>query len=109
MLTVIPATLSIYSSKGAVIPCRLHNTVDTAVFGESPDKLSDTGGRVVKSTDLPPFVGGGATTNVALLTSIPMYLMAVHFFLVFNDIAYILVLHCEYGHGLRHLTNLSGF
>ena len=88
--------------QGAVIPCRLHNTVDTAVFGESPDKLSDTSGRVVKSTDLPAFVGG-VSYHECSLAHVDSNVPHGRSFFGFNDIAYILVLHCEYG--LRHLTN----
>lgn len=88
--------------QGAVVPCRLHNTVDTAVFGESPDKLSDTSGRVVKSTDLPAFVGG-VSYHECSLAHVDSNVPHGRSFFGFNDIAYILVLHCEYG--LRHLTN----
>ena len=88
--------------QGTVVPCRLHNTVDTAIFGESPDKLSDTSGRVVKSTDLPAFVGG-VSYHECSLAHVDSNVPHGRSFFGFNDIAYILVLHCEYG--LRHLTN----
>ena len=88
--------------QGTVVPCRLHNTVDTAIFGESPDKLSDTSGRVVKSTDLPAFVGG-VSYHECSLAHVDSNVPHGRSFFGSNDIAYILVLHCECG--LKHLTN----
>ena len=88
--------------QGAVVPCRLHNTVDTAIFGKSTDKLLDPGGRVVKSPDFSSFVRGVSHHKRSFAHIDPN---VPHGRLLFtsNDICYILVLHCECGFG--HLTN----
>ena len=88
--------------QGAVVPCRLHNTVDTAVFGESPDKLPDTSGRVVKSADSPAFVRG-VSYHECSFAHVDSNVPHGRSVFSFNDIAYILVLHCKYG--FKHLTN----
>ena len=86
----------------AVVPGRFHDTVDTAVFGKSTDKLLDPGGRVVKSTDFSSFVRGVSHHKRSFAHIDPN---VPHGRLLFtsNDICYILVLHCECGFG--HLTN----
>ena len=88
--------------QGAVVPCRLHNTVDTAIFGESPDKLPDTSGRVVKSADSPAFVRG-VSYHECSFAHVDSNVPHGRSVFSFNDIAYILVLHCKYG--FKHLTN----
>lgn len=86
----------------AIVSSSLHNTVDTTVFWESPDKLLDTSGRVVESADLPAFVSGVSyhKRSFAYVDSNVPHGRSVF---SFNDIAYILVLHCKYG--FKHLTN----
>ena len=86
----------------AVVPGRFHDTVDTAVFGKSTDKLLDPGGRVVKSPDFSSFVRGVSHHKRSFAHIDPN---VPHGRLLFtsNDICYILVLHCECGFG--HLTN----
>ena len=86
----------------AVVPGRFHDTVDTAVFGKSTDKLLDPGGRVVKSTDFSSFVRGVSHHKRSFAHIDPN---VPHGRLLFtsNDICYILILHCECGFG--HLTN----
>ncbi len=86
----------------AVVPGRFHDTVDTAVFGKSTDKLLDPGGRVVKSPDFSAFVRGVSHHKRSFAHIDPN---VPHGRLLFtsNDICYILVLHCECGFG--HLTN----
>ena len=88
--------------QGAVVPGRFHDTVDTAVFGKSTDKLLDPGGRVVKSPDFSAFVRGVSHHKRSFAHIDPN---VPHGRLLFtsNDICYILVLHCECGFG--HLTN----
>lgn len=86
----------------AVVPGRFHNTMDTTVFWESPDKLLDTSGRVVESADFPAFVSGVRyyERSLAHVDSNVLHGRSVF---SFNDIVYILILHCEYG--FKHLTN----
>ena len=90
----------------AVVPGRFHDTVDTAVFGKSTDKLLDPGGRVVKSPDFSAFVRGVSHHKRSFAHIDPN---VPHGRLLFtsNDICYILVLHCECGFG--HLTNCPVF
>ena len=88
--------------QGAVVPCRLHNTVDTAIFGESPDKLPDTSGRVVKSADFPAFVRG-VSYHECSFAHVDSNVLHGRSVFSFKDIAYILVLHCKYG--FKYLTN----
>lgn len=90
--------------QGAVVPGRLHNTVDAAIFGEGPDKLLDPSGRVVESADLPAFVGG-VSYHECSLAHVDSNVPHVRAVFSFNDIAYILILHCECG--FRYLTNYS--
>lgn len=80
----------------AVIPGGFHDTVDTAVFRESSDKLPDSSGRVVESADLPAFVAG-ASHHERSLTHVDSNVLHGCSVLSFNDIGYILILHCEYG------------
>ena len=88
--------------QGTVIPGRLHDTMDTAVFRESPDKLLDSSGRVVESADLPAFVGGVSHYERSF-TYVDSNVLHGRSVFGVNDIAYILFLHCEYG--FKHLTN----
>ena len=86
----------------AVIPCRFHDTVDTAVFRKSSDELPNPCGRVVESVDFPAFVRGVGNYECSLAH---VDSNVLHDRLVFssNDICYILVHHCKYG--FKHLTN----
>ena len=86
----------------AVVPGRFHDTVDTAVFGKSTDKLLDPGGRVVKSPDFSSFVSG-VSHHKRSLAHIDHNVPHGRLLFTSNDICYILVLHCECGFG--HLTN----
>lgn len=88
--------------QSTVVPCGFHDTVDTAVFGKSPDELLDPCGRVVKSADLTALVGGVSyhKCSFAYVDSNVLHGRSVF---SFNDIAYILVLHCKYG--FKHLSN----
>ena len=97
-----PCDIEHIQQQGAVVPCRLHDTVDTAIFRESLDELFDPSGRVVKSTDFSAFVGGVSYHECSLAhvdSNVPHGCSVFSF----NDIAYILILHCECG--FRHLTN----
>ena len=80
----------------AIVSSSLHNTVDTAVFRESSDKLLDTSGRVVESADLPTFVGG-VSYHECSFAHVDSNVPHGRSVFSFNDIAYILVHHCEYG------------
>lgn len=97
-----PGNMEQIQQQGTVVPCRLHDTVDTAVFGESPDELLDSSGRVVESADLPAFVGRVGHHECGL-THIDSNVLHGRSVFSCNDIVYILVHHCEYG--LMHLTN----
>ena len=97
-----PCDIKHVQQQGTVVPGRLHDTVDTAVFGESSDELPNPCGRVIKSTEFSAFVGGVSYHECSFAhidSNVP------HGRSVFsvNDIAYILVLHCKYG--FKYLTN----
>ena len=97
-----PCDIKHVQQQGTVVPGRLHDTVDTAIFRKSPDKLLDPGGRVVKNTDFSSFVGGVGHHKCSF-TNIDPNVLHGRLLFTSNDICYILVLHCECGFG--HLTN----
>lgn len=99
-----PCDIKHVQQQGTVVPGRLHDTVDTAIFGKSPDKLLDPGGCVVKSTDFSAFVRGVGHHKCSL-THIDPNVLHGHLLFTSDDICYILVLHCECGFG--YLTNYS--
>lgn len=97
-----PSDIEHIQQQGAVVPCRLHDTVDTAVFGESLDELLDSCGCIVESTDLSAFFRGVSYHECSLAhvnSNVPHGCSVFNF----NDIAYILILHCECG--FRQLTD----
>ena len=91
-----PGDIKYVQQQDTVVSGGLHNTVDTAVFGESSDELLDPSGRVVKSADITAFVGG-VSHHERSFTHIDSNVLHDHSVFSFNDIAYILVHHCEYG------------
>ena len=97
-----PCDIKHVQQQGTVVPGRLHDTVDTAIFGKSTDKLLDPGGRVVKSTDFTALVGG-VSYHKCSLAHVDSNVLHGRSVFNFNDIAYILILHCKYG--FKHLTN----
>ena len=97
-----PGNIEQVQQHRAVIPGGFHNTMDAAVFGESPDELLDSSGRVVESTDFSAF-GGGVGHHECSLTHVDSNVLHGCSVFSFNDIVYILVHHCEYG--FKHLTN----
>ena len=97
-----PGDIEHVQQQGTVVPGRFHDTVDTTVFGESSDELPNPCGPVIKSTDLTAFVGG-VSHHECSLTHVDSNVLHGRSVFSFNDIAYILVHHCEYG--FKHLTN----
>ena len=97
-----PCDIEHVQQQGAVVPCRLHYAVDAAVFGKSPDELLDPGGRIVESADFTAFVGR-VSHHERSFTHVDSNVLHGRSVFGFNDIAYILILHCECG--FRHLTN----
>lgn len=97
-----PGNIEQVQQQGTVVSCRLHDTVNTAVFGESPDKLLDPSSRVVESADFSTFIGGVGHHKCSF-TYVDSNVLHGRSVFSCNDIAYILVLHCKYG--FMHLTN----
>lgn len=97
-----PGNIEQVQQQGTIVPGSLHNTMDTAVFGKSPDKLLDPSGRVVESADVSAFVGR-VSHHERSFTHVDSNVLHGRSVFSFNDIAYILILHCEYG--FKHLTN----
>ena len=97
-----PGDMEQVQQQRAVIPCCLHDTVDAAVFGKSPDELSDPCGRVVESADIPAFVGG-VSHHECSFAHVDSNVLHNQLGFSFNDIGYIKVHHCKYG--LKRLTN----
>ena len=88
--------------QSTVVPGGFHDTVDTAVFGESSDELLDSCGRVVESADFPAFVGG-VSYHECSFAHVDSNVLHGRSVFSFNDTAYIVILHCKYG--FMYLTN----
>lgn len=97
-----PGDIEDIQQQCAVVPGRLHDTVDTAVFRESSDELPDSCGCIVERTDIPTFIGGVSHYECSF-TYVDANVLHDRSVFSFKDICYILVHHCEYG--LKHLTN----
>lgn len=82
--------------QSTVVPGGFHDTMDAAVFGESPDELLDSSGCVVESADL-TVLAGGVSYHECSFTHVDSNVPHGRSVFSFNDIAYILVHHCEYG------------
>lgn len=97
-----PCDIKHVQQQGTVVSGGFHDTVNAAVFWESSDELLDPSGRVVKSTDFSAFAGG-VSHHECSLTHVDSNVFHGRLVFSFNDIAYTLILHCEYG--FKHLTN----
>ncbi len=97
-----PGDIEHVQQQSTVVPGRFHDTVDITVFVESSDKLPAPCGRVVESADLPAFVRG-VSHHERSFTHVDSNVFHGRSVFSCNDIAYILVHHCEYG--FKHLTN----
>ena len=91
-----PGDVEHVQQQGTVIPRRLHDAVNTAVFGESPDELFDTGSRVGEGADFSAFLTGVSHHERGFTHVDSNVLHGCSVFSLY-DIVYILVLHCQYG------------
>ena len=91
-----PGDIEHVQQQSTVVPGRFHDTVDITFFVESSDELPDPCGRVVESADFSAFVRG-VSHRERSFTHIDSNVLHGRSVFSCNDIAYILVLHCEYG------------